>query len=231
MQHGNFWRALSLSLLGALSLLALSAASAQAGLFKVNLKELLALITGSQVGESLFLVPARNLTIKCSTGKLESGSEIINGHEALIKIEFSGCLAFLHKPPFNHIPCKIHNFLFTAKGFPKLHPANHPLILFEPDVKAGATHTELLNALFGHILFLEETCPLPELNPVRGAIVALVDNNHTSKPRLLFTHALQALAESALGDKVLFGTFPASLQATVDIEATGAHLGASLGVL
>jgi hypothetical protein len=223
MRHHNFGRTVGLSLIGALSLLSFSAVSAQAGQFKVNgLTNLLALLTGQQLGESLLLIPGRNLTLKCKVGTFETGSEIINGSEALAKIDFSQCLAFQHKSPFNQIECTIDNPLVIAKILPALHPANHPLVLIEPDAPA---------TLFTILLLLGEKCPLPEENPVKGTLVALVDKNDTSEPQLLFTHALQALAETALGDKVLFGGFPASLQATVDILAIGTHKDFLLAVL
>jgi hypothetical protein len=216
MPHCN-WRALSLSLIGALSLLGFSAVSAQAGKFKIDDKELLALITGAQVGTGLLLIPGRNLTIKCEAAQIEAESEIINGNEALARVEFSKCLAFQHKSPFSHINCTIDNFLAITRALPILHGGER-YVLFEPDPPST-----LLTIMF----FLGTPCPLPEENPVHGSLLALVDGNNTVQPLLLFKHELASL----LGDEIKFGGFAATTQTTLHIEAVGAHKGARIGIL
>jgi hypothetical protein len=226
MRQRNLWRALSLSLVGALSLLAFSAVSAQAGKFKLTdpatgqTAELLALITGEQIGEGLLLVPGRNLTIKCTGGNLEPGAEIINGNEGLAKIEFTGCTTHEHKSPFGAIACKVDNPLATVKALPILHGGER-YVLFEPDAPA---------TLFTTVILLDASCPLPEENPVHGTVLALLDNNDTAKPELLFKHVPTSL-EKSLGDVLKFGGFESTIEGTAYILAINAHKDFKIGIL
>jgi hypothetical protein len=217
MRNRKFARALGLSLLAALSVMAFTAVSAQAGGFLVNGAKLLAKIVGEQEGLGTLLVPGRNLKLVCHEGEILPGSEIISYTEALGKVLFKNCLAF--DTAGNPLPCTPTVHETTAKVLPILHKngsgVNEPYVLFEPDP-----------TLFTIVLFTGGSCPLPEENPVNGTVVAKVDNNNTTEPLLLFDETIQLL----IGDELKFGGFKSYIDGAAKIRGVDSHLNALIKI-
>jgi hypothetical protein len=233
----KFGRALGLSILGVLSMMAMFAVSAQAAEFQFEkfievtkkfekVAVLLATATGSQEGSGSLLVPGRNLKLTCTSGDVETGSEIINSKEGLAKITFLGCTA-LDLKTGTELPCTVDNPKALAKLLPVIHAFKEkvneveielklPFVLAEPD---GGT-------IFTTVLLLGEACPLPEENPVTGSVSAQATTNNSVIDLAVFSEAIQKL----IGDKLLFGGFESFINASATLELTGVHAGFDWGV-
>jgi hypothetical protein len=225
----KFGRVLIPSILGALSLAAMVAVSAQAAEFQISLKPaLLATITGNVLAGSL-LVKGRNLKLNCTGGEIEEKSaegelsEITNATHALVVIQFQGCTALNHKTGAE-LPCTlVKQPLAIALVKPISLGAGDPGVLFEPDKESK----EGAKGQFTTLSFVGGgECPLPENNPVTGTFAALIDNNDTKEVLLLFNEAIQ----KAAGAKSSFGGFEAFVNVTAHLTLTGAHAGLSFGV-
>lgn len=219
----KFGRAFGLSILGVLSLMSLFAGGAQAKEFQILLKPaLLATFVGTQEGTGSLLVPGRNLTLNCTAGDVETGSEIISPTQALAKIQFLGCTALSHSTGAE-LPCTVDNPLATAVALPVLHNGER-FILFEPDPGTA----EGAKGNFTTVLLLGELCPLPEVNPVKGTTAALIEplTNDTVKPLILFSPAISTL----LGDALTYGGFASTITAKAELELTGAHVNEPFGI-
>jgi hypothetical protein len=227
----KFGRVLIPAILGALSLVAMFAVSAQAASpeFQISLKPaLLATVTGSLLAGFL-LVAGRNLKLNCTGGKLEEKgegtgiTEITNEKHGLAVIAFEGCTALNHKTGAE-LPCTlVKQPLAITLAKPILIGGTEPGILFEPD----ATSKEGEKGRFVTVEFVGGgECPLPESNPVTGEAVALIDNNDTKEVLLLFSEAIQKAASAVLK----FGGFEAFVNTTAHLTLTGTHTGLSFGV-
>jgi hypothetical protein len=184
----------------------------ETGIFVIDgNKVLLATATATQEGKAVLLVPGRNLKLECSSSDVLAGTEVLNATEALAKVKFLGCETFNHKTGAK-LSCTVDVPEVTASLSPAAH-AGGEYALAVPD-----------GSLFTTVILLGASCPLPEENPVKGSIVALIDGNGEVKPLLLFSEAIQLL----VGDKLEFGGFTSYVSGSTVVELTGGHAG--LGV-
>ena len=220
-------KVLGLALLSALSMMAFAAVGAQAqlpgeskaGTFTVGGKAaLLATVVGEQLGQGFLLVAARDLKIECSSFDINEG-KINSSTDAQGKVTFLGCLSFSHAGV--HLKdCQFKTLeTITAEALilPILHGGLN-YVLFEPIPPATIFSTPSYKS--------GTACTLPLNNPVTGSVTALVKTLEANPQVLLFSEAIQLLT----GDKLAFGGFPAYLNATADVSASGAHVGQVIGV-
>jgi hypothetical protein len=219
-------RALGLSLLSALCLVAVFAASAQAGeagtffLKNKESKEVTFLEVkgkGSQEGTGTLLVPGRNLTISCTTGTL-SNAVLKTTTEGTGEITFSGCSALNHKTGAA-LPCKVTEpIVASGKIKPFLHEKTKKYVTAEPkEVGGNFTVVELTGV----------ECTLPVKNPVTGFVSAEVTTNDAVVDLITASEAFSKLVK----DTLKFGGFEAFVNAKGTAELEGTHAGFKLGVL
>ena len=247
MRNSKFGlKAFGLVIMAALGLMAFTAVAAQAenlsgggvaGKFKVlGSESLLAKATGLQENVGILLVPARNLEIRCAGGHLREGSEIINGNEGLVVLEFLECLSFVHTTGEHMGNCIIEDvpgsgdrvILATARLLPKLHEGQL-YVLAEVDSPSST--------VFAFIKYKSGTgCVLPLSNEVKGSVVGqLTDANAGAEAvqhLVTFSEAIQKLFQSGgVGDKLTFGAFESYINGSATVELTGVHTGCTFSVV
>ncbi len=157
-------KALGLSLMAAMGLMAFTAAGAQAITWDINGAEIGANnsnVTGNIVAGTtgLLLVPAQNLVIHCSKFTVEEGTLMSVANNAHAKLKYSECSTTVKgvKSP----GCTPEILAVTAKILPILH--NSKVYLLVEPLTAGQPFTT--------IHYNEETCALPPLPTVTGSVV------------------------------------------------------------
>jgi hypothetical protein len=112
--------------------------------------------------------------------------------------------------------------VIKALILPKKHEGE-PYVLLEPEEGASVLTTVLVEG---------PECPLTKENKITGSIVALVANNDTVAPKLVFSRAIQELFQvGAAGDHLKFGAFESYIDAEKEVKLTDAsHVGKTIGV-
>jgi len=217
-------RVLGLSMLAALGVLAIGVGSAQGqlpgestlGKFTINGGEaLLATATGAQEGSGRLLIAGRNLDIKCEKADVTEG-KINSKTEGLATVLYLECSALEHKTNNPIAGCVIPKGEIAAKA--RLLPILHnsiKYVLAEPHVTGG--NFTVLSFESG------KGCVLPLNNSIKGAVSGEVIQAEAVQQLVTLSQAIQLL----LGDKLLFGTFPAYTVGAAIGELTGAHVGLS----
>jgi hypothetical protein len=201
-------------------LMALGAAQAHASEFLIKAPPLEGEASGKQAGSAYLLIPALNLEIKCEELQVLEGA--VSPKIAKVKLLHKNCKTFELKAPLAELPCHISDV--TGGSPSSLHITSSASLLpilveGEPYVLADISGT--------FINFLSGTgCGVPLKTEVKGTYCALVDNNDTIEPSLLFSEATQ----KACKDKATYGINEAFLDGTVGVFLTGANEGGSLGV-
>jgi hypothetical protein len=233
-KHGL--KALVLTMMAALGVMAFSAVGAQAALpgdssvgeFLINLAAVGALkasVTGSQLGNGYLLVATRDLKIEC-TGLDVVGGVINSSTDAFVEVLFLGCLANNHKGEMLE-GCEfkvLKDITADALVLPILHNGEN-FLLFEPLDNKVFPEPDV----FTVVSFKPGIgCVLPLNNPVTGSVVAKVDQLEAEKPEILFSEAIQLLS----GDVLQYGTAAQTsyVNGTADLELTGTHKGLKLGI-
>lgn len=175
---------------------------------------------GKQLGSSLLLAAKYNLELKCEELEVLEGT--VAPTIAKVKLLHKNCKAFELKAPLAELPCHVSDV--TGGSPSSLHVTSTATLLpilveGEPYVLADISGT-LYNFLAG------TGCPLPLKNEVKGTYCALIDENDTPEPKLLFSEATQ----KACGDKASVAVNEVFLDGTVGAFLTGANEGGSLGV-
>jgi hypothetical protein len=226
MRKIKLGRALGLSLLSALCLVAVFAASAQAGeagTFFLKNKEskevafLLAKVQGFQEGTGALLVEGRNLEIHCTSGEILN-TELDTSTLATGEMTFSGCTALNHKTGAE-LPCTVTEpIVATGKIKPLLHEKTKKYVTAEPLIAGGVfTTIELTGA----------ECGLPVKNPVPGAVSAEVTTNDSIIDLFTASKAFSVLVK----DSLKFSGFAAFINGKATAELIGEHAGFKWGVL
>jgi hypothetical protein len=222
----KFGRALCLSILGVLSMMALFAVSAQAtNLFLLEKAAAAAgsTFTGKQIGVGTLLVPTgTNLDINCAKGEVEAGSSLLSDTVALAKVLYKECTALSHTTKEELKGCTVPDILAIAKALPK--SGADTFVLFEAD---GTLFKE--KEVFTTITLSGELCALKGVYPVTGTVVALVDNNEKIEPELLFSETITK-AYIAEKDELKFGVNAAFIDGTVKVSYTGTDAGKLFGI-
>lgn len=239
MRKIKFGRALGLSLLSALSLMAVFAGGAQAtadpGSFWVGElgKFLLATFTGTQEGAGSLLVPGRSLTITCNAGHVNSG-HLKTSTLGLAKVTFLECATFSHPGGGALTACTVgkekgkpESIVATADLLPFLHleggiPTNLNYVTAEPDESAN----------FTEIVLSGSTCAIKGTYAVTGSISAEIKPalSEPTHPIVNLIEATKAFSE-LVKDSLSFGAFSAFVIAKAEIELTGEHKGIKFGVV
>lgn len=231
-------RAFSVALVAMLGLMAFSAVAAQAENLKDGGKAAKFAIGGNSalivnetfngtVGPGKLLVEGRKLEIKCTKGEVLEG-KFLNESEALAKVVFEGCKAFVHKTGEPITTCIIKDKVLGLEkikalgiGIAKKHE-NNPYVLFKQD---GEEPFAIIEFEAG------KGCALPLVNKVTGSVVA-ESSAAAIEPTLTFNEGVQKLFQVGTeGDKLLFGTFEAFVEGKATLKLTGAHAGQSFGVV
>jgi hypothetical protein len=200
-------------------------------------------LTGTELTHSVLLVPGRSIQILCSAAHVTEG-KIISTTEALAVLEYLECLTF-NNGGEHIVNCKIDDptnpliqdrtILVKALILPKLHEdlatkTQKLYVLIEPD-------GEFL------VAFLYEKgkgCALPHETFLQGSIIAEAKELEEGKKWLLtLNEAIQKLFLVNLGgtppvihgDRLLFGTFDAYIDANAMVELTGAHAGCKFAIV
>lgn len=224
-------RALGLAVLGALSMMAIFAAGAQAQAFLINEANagaLKATVTGAQEGTGQLLVKQRGINIKCTGFTVNSGLIESTTH-GQGEITFEGCKVFNHNGDGALAVCTVHssgaaNEIIKASALllPVLHGGGNY-------VRAEHTKTgEVLNP-FTTIEVLGASCAARGTYATKGSVVAEVTaaTNNTVTPLINLSETIQKL----LGDVLSFGAFEAFINGSATLSLTGTHAGMKLGVV
>jgi len=205
-------------LLAALGLLAVTAAAAQAGEFKVGGQSFTAKAIASETfegtaGTSTFTVPSIGLEISCASAKI-SGTLLLGGtgHESML---FNEC-----KVPGNK-QCTVDPIQAAFLSSVVLH-AEESWLLFAS--KAGEP--------FATILILGELCTLPEKNELTGSFVALVSKSESAEQTISFANDSKTVAlfkELGISISYAFGAAPALLSISSVWKLSGANKGKAWG--
>ena len=236
--HKHRLRALGVSLMAALGLMAFVAVAAQAenlsdggkaGKFLIEGSGTLvkgATFTGAQVGIGKLIIPKKNAYVECKKGKVTTGTGI-SETEVLAVVRFEECKTFelstgnaLTFCPVLGEPSK-ETIDATAIALPKLHESKL-FILFEPEV----------GKLFAEIKFGAE-CGIGVKVKIGGTgVVAEVDNGLSQNIHTItFSEAIQRLFqkrnakdEFEAGDQLLYGAVEAFLVGSATVELAGTHI-------
>ena len=223
-------KALGLSLLAAMGLMAFLAAGAQAT-WDINGTEIAAnepingnFVTGQ---EGLLLVPAQNLVIHCKTFKIETGSQLLAlpALDADLNIQYEECKTLVKGS--ENVGCKPEILLVKALVLIFLHEANKEIFLLAEPSEAGKPFTT--------IHYNEETCALPPLPQVTGSVVfecykeALkLDDCKTAKIKHLIKPANPALFPS---DMLKYGLNAAEIHGEAEVFLNGTFIGKTFNAL
>jgi hypothetical protein len=221
-------RALCLSILGVLSMMALFAVSAQANLFLLEKKAAAAGDTfgGIQLGVGKLLILNLGIEINCAKGEVEEG-KLLSDTIALAKLLYKECTV-LNDPAGTESVCKANSkgaaekeILAITKALPKV-AGGEQWVLFESDEKEDFVTIELKG----------EACAAKGTYPVTGTTVALVDNNETKEPELLLSPTITAAYKTASGetDELKFGIRIAHITGTFKVFWTGKDEGKLFGI-
>jgi hypothetical protein len=218
-------KALGLSFVAALGLMAFTAAGAQAsGSFLIAGLGAFTNVPITGVAEntltSRLLILKLNLEIFCHAGKVTNGSISSNGHGSAT-IVFEGCLAQGVSGTTGLLTgsaCTMErNIEAKVLALVVLHNTK-PYILFSPaEGEAFA-------------LVLEHTCPLPEHALIKGSVVASIANPDIDEvKKLISTKGMLTLFTA---DKLFYGANEAHLEADAIVELTGSpHGGLAFGAI
>jgi hypothetical protein len=240
--HKHTLKALGLSLIAALGLMAFSAGAAQAGEIQVEGSAALATgrtVNATQEGEGTLLVPSLNIEIVCK--KLTAANTTVTSGPlgtASAEVLYEECVVWSIQKETEKLievltSCQIlasgatkTKGHITAKGVGKiiLHNAN--------------TETFLLaeGAPFATVEFTKGIgCALTNPVKVSGAVVFKVVTgnlipsaaNKVVKPLIEASKTLQKL----IGDKLLYGVNEAFIDGSALLELTGSHAGLKWGAL
>jgi hypothetical protein len=222
----NGLKALGLSVIAALSLMAFMAAGAQAN-WLVEGVELKANETVSVAAhtEGKLAVPAKNIEFRCTTIGAEGLKLVASSEKAEGKVKFTGCTAFQISTGTAQANCKPKEPI-TAGGFALiiLHTNGQNYILFSPETGKPFTTVEL-----------PELCALAETSPVTGSLVAECGKLAEVEKKLVFshldcntsevTHLIQPASASLFeADKLKFGANPATLAGIAAVKLSGANV-------
>jgi len=222
-------KALMLSILAALGLMAFTAVGAQAQSFLVQ--DLTAPwsdvpISGTAddplTNKNRLWILGLNIEIYChggsASGKINSNG---HGHGHLL---FTSCFAHGVNSSGELVgePCKLdHHVLAEVLVLVILHSNGKPYILFEPLMVPGENP---LNETFATLN--TEPCPIPSA-PVKGSVVASISNpDADSVTKLLSTKGNLTLFSF---DKLFYGKNEAHLDADANVALAGTHVGDTFG--
>ncbi len=230
-KHGL--RALGVSMLAALGLMAFAASGAQAsGQVLVLNPEKTALLTGfgnfalSGVGLNLLtnklLILTLNMEIFCHEAKVATASITETG-TGKATIEFKVCLAQgVSGGALTGAVCTIPNITAKTKALIILHSGNTALTEAQHGTGTGAPYilfTPEDLATFATITNNTE-CALPETAKVKGCLVASVDNLNYAA-----FHNISSIGTLTLfGCKLLYGANEAHLDAEAKVESVSGEL-------
>ena len=235
--HKHRLRALGVSLMAALGLMALFAVAAQAeglsdggkaGKFLIEGSGTLvkgATFTGAQVGIGKLIIPKKNAYVECKTGKVTTGTGI-SETEVLAVVRFEECKAFELSTGNSLAFCPVlgepsaETIDATAIALPKLHESKL-FILFENEP----------GKVFAEIKFGPE-CGIGVKVKVSGSVVAEVDNGLSQNIHTItFSEGIQRLFqkrnakdEFEAGDRLLYGAVEAFLIGSATVELAGTHI-------
>jgi len=241
-RHGI--KILGLSLLAALSVLAVTAAAAQAGEFTLTngspettgtftTKAVASETVAGTAGAGTLLVPTV-VTINCTSGDVTSATVLLGGtaHATLLALgctvegAVKTCLVY---PTKADMEAKTNAGDITASGLGLLilmgtAPVKHYLLLEEKEV--GGVKTP-----FTTVYFSPEPCTLPLENVITGSTVLELPGALTQSVNQELKTIPQATLESLFpSDKLAFGGHPAWLDgATAQAHLTGANLNKKWG--
>jgi hypothetical protein len=207
-------KVLGLGMLTALGLMAFTAPAAQAtGDFTIGGKTFTALgvkeetVTGKSEGSPAFLVPSINLQLVCEgatiSGTLKAGG---HGEETMT---FSGCKTV-------KAPCSADPIVAKFLSSIVLH-AGETWMRFDPPSGSKA---------FTTILLLGEECPLPEVNELSGAFIALVGSETVEQ---LLSFKADEATNKLFGTSYAFGGHPAFLDISALWQLSGPLTGQKWG--
>lgn len=232
---GGLLGLLVVAVLGALAF----AGSAQALTPKFNVNgstTLEANIGGVQEGTATLLVPASNLSIKCSESKIQEGLILKDGAIIHARFLFGICISFEHKGA-SELPCHVSD---VAAGKPEILDITIDLLMYPVEIISGIFGI-LAGKISSQVNFLSGTgCPLPLKNVVKGEICfKITSGNDTTEPLIQSNQTIQGECpevklegtEELRKDKLLFGANEAFLVGAMKLFGSGAHAGKTLGVL
>jgi hypothetical protein len=211
-------RVFGLSILSALSLMAMFVVSAQASEFWVGKTGsfLLATATGAQVGSGKLLVEKRGITITCETGVVTSGA-LETKTSGKGTAEFSKCTVLNFVDNKELTACSVDQ---PIKAEATLLPGEHP----------GAANkrviAEPVGELFTTVKVTGEACASKGTYPIKGFVSAEITENGKIVNKVVASRTYSELVKDSLS----FGAFPAFIDATATVELTGVHKGIAFGV-
>jgi hypothetical protein len=244
--HKHMLRALGLSLIAALGLMAFSAANAlAAGEILVEGSAALATgrtATGKQEGEGTLKVPALNIEIVCKKLTAGAGTKIISGPlgTLLAEVLYEECVVWSIKKESLELIEVLTTCQILASGATKtkgditavgtgsvvLHNINEVYLLAEGETVGGVKQP------FATVEFTKGIgCPLATPVKIIGSAVFkhITGNLNTGaavvEPLIESSEAIQKL----LGDKLLYGVNEAFIKGSALLALTGTHAGLKWG--
>ena len=220
-------KALGLSLMAAMGLMAFTAVSAQAVTWDIGGAEIKANETATgklKAGQTaLLLVPAQNLVIHCTGFTVNEGT-IRTDNTAHAKLTYTGCTS---KVKGVESPACVPDILpVSAKILPILH-SSKVYLLAEP-LTAGSNFTV--------IHMNEDTCALPPLPAVTGSVVFECEDAGTGLQKDCKEPAILQLVRPAppalfTGDTLKYGLNAAEIHGKAELSLTGGGLGKTFNAL
>jgi hypothetical protein len=184
------------------------------------------IIEGKQETRGTLLVGALNLEINCEKGRVTSG-KILTAVLADAAVLFEECTALEFKSPLAELPCHVSDVHTGNAGLLHVTVLEKTAVPIEFD-KSATDYGILFQNISVFVNFLSGTgCPLPLKSEVHGAVCALIDNNESVEPTLLFSEAIQKL--EGCEDTLQYGVNTAFIDASAKVWVFGK--GSTLGVL
>ena len=222
-------KALGLSLMTAMGLMAFTAVSAQAVTWDINGAEIKANETATgklKSGQTaLLLVPKLNVIIHCTGFTVNEGT-IRTDNTAHVKLKYTGCETLINNvaAPL----CHPEILEVSAKILPILHPDKGKVYLLVEPLTAGQPFTTI------HLL--EDICALPPLVTVTGSVVFECENAAGTAQQDCKTEGTPQLIRPAPPtlfetDKLQYGLNTAEIHGKAEISLSGANVGKPFNAL
>lgn len=239
-KHGL--KALGLSFLAALGLMAFMAAGAQAVTWDVAGKELTENgqeLDGAPKGEGLLLVPAQNVIIHCKNFTVDEGQLIVKeikdaegktiaspntAHGGLL---FSSCLTLVSGVDQPKCSNDVANGITILQAKAKIKPVLHNgsvYLLAEP-LTSGGNFTQI---------HYGPECALPLVN-IKGSVLLECENGSLVHRSCSFAAAKQLIKpvanQALLSDELKYGLNPATLDGEAEVFLKGKNEGQTFNAL
>ena len=233
-------KALGLSLLTALSLMAITAAGASAttgkllilNAAKTTASELNAVLTGAMDLLNVLHVPAINLEIHCTAFTVSNGTYLASDDVGHLNALFSGCLVYQLSPLTHLAGCEIYpTAADRVAGTNKGHATVAALVLVLFHTGAGGEKIVIrakpssAEGSFVHLFY--KNCPTGSTALIRGGLTLAAHDNPEAH---LVKHLFEGATGSFILDQLQYGLNPMTILGSIWVELTGEHAGREWGL-